>query len=115
MNKLPHILAALTLFINVNTFADSIENCADNKFINTSTTPHYSHSKCKKYLPDGKLSQKMIFEEAFGKIKFDKEFYNCIDTEHRKEQNDFIKKSLRNKLSNSLYENLYLRCKAVYE
>lgn len=92
-----------------------IENCADDKFSGFKSEPHFSYPACKKFLPGGKLTPEMIFDEINDNIKFSKEFYKCIRLEAKKDRAKFINQSLRKKLSNQLYEQYYLQCKSIYE
>jgi len=94
-----------------------IENCADDKYISYSNSEDLSlsYDACERFVPGGKITNKMFFDEINGRIKFSNEFYKCAYTERKESANRFINQSLRNKVSNPLYENYYLRCKTIYE
>ena len=92
-----------------------IEDCADDKYKEFKSKPRLSYSACNKFLPGGRLTDKMLFDEINGRVKFSNEFYQCARIEHNKARIDFINQPLRKKLSNQLYETYYLRCKSIYE
>ena len=112
MNKILPIILVVVLSGCGNS---AEENCADDKYKNFRSEPHLSYPACKKYLPGGRLTNEMIFEESLGRIKFSKEFYKCARAEQNKERIDFVNQSFRKKISNQLYETYYLRCKSIYE
>lgn len=105
----------LSVCLLVGCSGTQIENCADDKYRNFSSKPSLHYDACKKYLPEGKLTNKLIFDESFGRIKFSDDFYKCARNEEVKDNNEFTKQSLRSKMNNQLYESYYLRCKSIYE
>ena len=112
MNK---TIAIIFITILSGCGSTNIENCADDKFSGFESKPHFSYPACKKFLPGGRLTTEMIFDEINDNVKFSKAFYQCARIEHNKARIDFINQPLRKKLSNQLYETYYLRCKSIYE
>lgn len=110
-------LAILPICFLIGCSGSQIENCADDKYISYSNSEDLSlsYDACERFVPGGKITNKMFFDEINGRIKFSNEFYKCAYTERKESANRFINQSLRSKVSNPLYENYYLRCKTIYE
>lgn len=111
------VLLIVAVCLLTSCSGSQIENCADDKYITYSNSADLSMSygACESFVPGGKITNKMFFDEINGRIKFSDEFYKCAYIERKESANRFINQSLRDKVSNQLYENYYLRCKTIYE